>query len=78
MRKKIVLAAVLTVAWAAALTIAPALLALASGASTVWQMDASNTSYLASLSLVAGAHMATVVITGLFVLALYLIFHTEK
>jgi hypothetical protein len=78
MSRKLVLAGVLTAAWAASLALAHMLLAPAAGAAAVLQLNASNASYLASMSLLAGANMAPLVITGLFGLALYFVTRSGK
>lgn len=78
MRRKIGMAGLMVVAWAATLALAKALLAPATGAAAVQQMNASDASYAASMSLLAMAPMATVVITGVFALVIYLIIRNEK
>ncbi|MES2016457.1 MAG: hypothetical protein V4484_08160 [Pseudomonadota bacterium] len=78
MRRKWVFAGLGLVGWISTISAANMLLAPATGAATVMQMEASNSSYLASMFVVAGAPMATVVITGLFVLALFLISRSPK
>ena len=78
MRRKIVLVGLLMTAWAATLGLTNMLLAPATGAASVLQMDASNASYLASMALVSSAPMFTVVITGAFALAIFLVIHAKK
>jgi len=78
MSRKLVLAGVLTAAWAASLALAQLLQAPAAGAAAVLQMEASDAGYVASMSLLAGARLAPAIITGLFVLALYFITRSEK
>ena len=78
MHKNIGKAALLVAAWAATLALVRTMLAPATGAATVQQMNASDASYMASMSLVASAPMANVVITGLFALVIYLIIRKEK
>jgi predicted metal-binding membrane protein len=78
MSRKMVLAGVLVLAWATTLAAVNVLLAPATGAATVLQMHASDASYLASMSLVAGAPMASIVITVLFGIAMYWTIHSEK
>ncbi len=78
MRRKIVVVGLLAAAWAGTLALANMLLAPATGAASVLQMDASNASYLASMAFVSGAPMFTVVITGAFALAIFLVSRSKK
>ena len=78
MKKKFVLAGLAVIGWLASTSAANMLLAPATGAATVMQMNASNSSYLASMLVVAGAPLATVVLTGLLAIALILIIRSPK
>jgi hypothetical protein len=78
MKRKLLLAGVLIAACATTLKLANILFAPAIGAATVQQMDASNASYFASMSLAGGAPMAIVIIAGLFGIALYLVTRSEE
>lgn len=78
MKKKLGFTGLLAVLWLATIALANMLLAPAMGAATVLQMDASNTSYLASMFMVSGAPLLTVVISGMFALAIYLVTRTQE
>ncbi|MFL6657344.1 MAG: hypothetical protein ACJ8GW_04675 [Massilia sp.] len=78
MKRKLTLAALLTIGWAAAMALANLLLAPVLGAATVQQLDDSNASYRVLRALITGAPLVSVAITALFVLAFYLLTRSEN
>lgn len=75
--KRWIMAALLIAAWVFALAIVRTLLAPSIGAATVAQMNASNTSFIASMGFMSAASLLTMVVTIVFGVLLYLVIRAK-
>ena len=76
--KRWIIVALSIVAWGILVGVARTFLAPLAGAATVLQMNASDASYLLSMSFLNASSIATILITGVFVLVIYLILRSKK
>lgn len=71
-RKRLLLVSLLLILWGGALSLFHTLMAPILGAATVQQMEASNASYLASMSVISGVSWISILISLVFVALIYL------
>lgn len=71
-RKRLLLVSLWLILWGAMLSLVHTLMAPILGAATVQQMEASNASYLASMSVISGVSWVSILISLVFAVLIYL------